>query len=96
LTGTFGVTTAGAEFGTRMKKAGYDLIIIEGKSEIPLYLWINDGKAKLKSAAHIWGKDAIETVDLIREDLKESKITIASIGPAGEKSSNCMYCCRFT
>jgi len=85
LTGTFGVTTAGAEFGTRMKKAGYDLVIIEGKSEIPLYLWINDGKAELKSAAHIWGKDAIETVDLIKEDLKESKISIASIGPAGEK-----------
>jgi len=85
LTGTFGVTTAGAEFGTRMKKAGYDLIIIEGKSEIPLYLWINDGKAELKSATHIWGKDAIRTVDLIKEDLKESKISIASIGPAGEK-----------
>lgn len=85
LTGTFGVTTAGAKFGTRMKKAGYDLIIIEGKSEIPLYLWINDGKAKLKSATHIWGKDAIKTVDLIKKDLEELKISVASIGPAGEK-----------
>ena len=85
LTGTFGVTTAGAEFGTRMKKAGYDLIIIEGKSKIPLYLWINDGKAELKSAKRIWGKDAIETVDMIKKDLEELKISVASIGPAGEK-----------
>jgi len=60
-------------------------MIIEGKSEKPVYLWINDGKAELHSARNIWGKDAIETKTLIKEDWGESKISVACIGPAGEK-----------
>lgn len=85
LTNTFTVSAAGAGFGIKMKKAGYDLIIIEGKSDRPVYLWINDEKTELKSAENIWGKDTIETISLIKNDLKETQISVATIGPAGEK-----------
>jgi len=84
LTNTFGVTTAGAEWGSRFKKTGYDMIIIEGKSEEPLYIWINNGKVELKTAEHLWGKDSVETVRLIREELDNKNISVATIGPAGE------------
>ena len=85
LTGTFAVTAAGADFGHMLKKAGYDLIIVEGQSDKPVYLWINDNKIALKEADKIWGKDAVETKALIKDDLGESRISVASIGPAGEK-----------
>jgi len=85
LTGTFAVTTAGANFGHMLKKAGYDLIIVEGQSDKPVYLWINDDQIEIRKAEGIWGKDAVETKTLIKDDLGESKISVASIGPAGEK-----------
>lgn len=85
LTGTFAVSAAGAEWGVRLKRAGYDLLIIEGKSEKPVYIWINDHQIKIKPAEHLWGKDAIETVGLIRKELGDSKVSVAAIGPAGEK-----------
>jgi len=85
LTHTFAVTTAGADFGNMLKKAGYDLIIIEGRSPQPVYLWINNRLSELRSAEGIWGKDAIETKTAIKDDLGESQISVISIGPAGEK-----------
>jgi len=84
LTNTFGVTTAGAEWGVRMKNAGYDMIIIEGKSPEPLYLYINNDQVELKSAKNYWGKDAIETVGLIKNEIGNEKISVATIGTAGE------------
>jgi aldehyde:ferredoxin oxidoreductase len=50
LTGTFAVTTAGANFGHMLKKAGYDLIIVEGQSDKPVYLWINDDQIEIRKA----------------------------------------------
>lgn len=85
LTETFAVTTAGAEWGTMLKRAGYDMVIIEGESENPVYLWINDEKVELRSAEGIWGRDATETKSLIAKELGESNISVACIGPAGEK-----------
>lgn len=85
LTGTFAVTAAGANFGHMLKKAGYDLIIVEGQSDKPVYLWINDDQIEIRKAEGLWGKDAVETKTLIKDDLGESKISVASIGPAGEK-----------
>ena len=85
LTGTFAVSTAGAEWGVRLKRAGYDLLIIEGRSEKPVYIWINNHQIKIKPAEHLWGKDAIETVGLIRKEIGDSEVSVAAIGPAGEK-----------
>lgn len=72
-------------FGILMKAAGYDGVIISGKSEKPVYLWIHDGKAELRRADHLWGKaDTHETEEFIQEELGNPKISVAAIGPAGE------------
>jgi aldehyde:ferredoxin oxidoreductase len=73
------------KFGDLMKAAGYDGVIITGKSEKPVYLWIHDDKAELRDAKHLWGKtDTHETEDAIQGELGSSKISVAAIGPCGE------------
>ncbi|MFH1193017.1 MAG: aldehyde ferredoxin oxidoreductase N-terminal domain-containing protein, partial [Candidatus Jorgensenbacteria bacterium] len=68
-----------------MKAAGYDGVIITGKSDKPVYLWIHDDKAELRDASHLWGKtDTHETEDVIKDELGNSKVSVAAIGPAGE------------
>jgi aldehyde:ferredoxin oxidoreductase len=71
-------------FGPELKHAGYDKIIIRGKSPTPVYLWIHDNKIELRDAGHLQGKSALETETLIREELKDTKIQVAAIGLAGE------------
>jgi len=72
-------------FGTVMKRAGYDAIIFYGKSEKPVYLWVDDDAVQVMDAKHLWGKSPRETEDAIRNELKDFYIRVASIGPAGEK-----------
>lgn len=67
------------------KLAGYDGIIVEGKADAPVYLWIKDGKAELRDASALWGLDSDQTQEAIRAELGDPKIKIACIGPAGEK-----------
>ncbi|MBN1320373.1 MAG: aldehyde ferredoxin oxidoreductase family protein [Thermoleophilia bacterium] len=67
------------------KLAGYDGIIVEGQSDAPVYLWINDGKAELRDASALWGLDSDQTQEAIRAELGDEKIKVACIGPAGEK-----------
>ncbi|MFC1873554.1 aldehyde ferredoxin oxidoreductase family protein [Chloroflexota bacterium] len=71
-------------FGPNLKFAGYDGIIITGKSAEPVYLWISDERVELRDATHLWGKDTHETEDLVKDDLNEPKASVAAIGPAGE------------
>ncbi len=85
LSGSFGESEAGGWFGPELKFAGFDAIIIKGRAEKPVYLWIHDGKAEIKDAAHLWGKPLGEVHDAIREELGDSKIRIAQTGPSGEK-----------
>jgi len=91
LTGGFGESESGGNWGPELKKTGYDALIIRGKSDNPIYLYINDGRVLIKDASHIWGKTTTETMDIIKEELKDEKIKIASIGPAGEKGV--LYAC---
>lgn len=84
-TGTFAVSAAGASWGHRLKKAGYDVLIIEGKSDKPVYLWINNDIVQIKSADHLWGIDSIESTKIIKTELAENDISAVTIGPAGEK-----------
>lgn len=84
LTGTIGASNSGGHFGPELKFAGYDGIIFEGKSEKPVYLYINDDFVELRSAEHLWGKEVPETTDLlINETTEDAKVSC--IGPAGEK-----------
>ena len=86
---TFGVGEAVAHgtFGSEMKRAGYDAIIITGKSEKPIYLWIDDDSVQLLEAAHLMGKSPSETEDAIKDELGDYYVRVASIGLAGEKLS---------
>lgn len=84
LTGAQGEAEAGGWWGPELKKAGFDAIIIRGSSSTPVYLYIKDGKIKIKDATHLWGKDTGTTQKIIKEELADDKIRIAQIGPAGE------------
>ncbi|MFC1950480.1 aldehyde ferredoxin oxidoreductase family protein [Chloroflexota bacterium] len=86
LTGTWGDANSGGDFGPYLKFAGYDGVFFTGASKKPVYLFIEDGKAELRDAAHLWGKDVDDTEDILNAELgKEARI--ASIGPSGEKLS---------
>ncbi|MEM1550945.1 MAG: aldehyde ferredoxin oxidoreductase family protein [Candidatus Bathyarchaeia archaeon] len=86
---TFGIGEAKSHgfFGAELKRAGYDAVIFEGKSEKPVYVWIDDDSVQIMDAKHLWGKSPQETEDVIREELGDYYIRVASIGPAGEKLS---------
>ncbi|WP_350309101.1 aldehyde ferredoxin oxidoreductase family protein [Ignisphaera cupida] len=91
LTNTIHDSHSGGKFGPELKFAGFDMVIVEGASEKPVYLWIYDGKAELRDAKHLWGKDTHSTTDMIREELapvvgsdEAREIKVACIGPAGE------------
>jgi len=84
LTGTIGASNSGGHFGPELKFAGYDGIIFEGKSEKPVYLYINNNEIALKSAEHLWGKTVFETTDMLVEET-DANARVACIGPAGEK-----------
>ncbi|MHA1323943.1 MAG: aldehyde ferredoxin oxidoreductase family protein [Candidatus Helarchaeota archaeon] len=83
-TGIWGEASSGGRFGHLMKKAGFDLIIFEGKAEKPCYLWVNDGSYELHDASHLWGKDTFETEALLLKET-EAKASVACIGPVGER-----------
>lgn len=85
VTGTFSDTAAGAAWGPSFKQAGYDVLIIQGKSEGPVYLHIVDDQVELKDATDLMGKDSYDTVDAIRAQHDDKKLSVACIGPAGEQ-----------
>jgi aldehyde:ferredoxin oxidoreductase len=74
----------GGFFAPELKYAGYDKVIIRGKSPNLVYLWINNDKVEIRDARHLQGKGAGETAELIRQELKEPKAHVAAIGLAGE------------
>ncbi len=84
LTGAVTCSNSGGMFPTEFKRSGYDAIIFTGKSKNPVYLWIDQGKAKLCPADHLWGKNTHQTTDLLLNET-HSKARVACIGPAGEK-----------
>jgi aldehyde:ferredoxin oxidoreductase len=87
VTGGWNDANSGGYFGRELKKAGYDAVFITGISEHPVYLWIKDGKAEIKDASHLWGKDTKETLSALIKETGDTKIRSSIIGPAGEKMS---------
>jgi len=85
LTGAFGRTEAGGYFGPEVKFAGFDAVVLTGRSPKPVYLYLNDGEVEIRDAAAIWGKDNWQTLESIREETGEKMVRVASIGPAGER-----------
>ncbi len=82
LTNLIGSSNTGGMWGAMLKRAGYDMVIIRGVSDSPVYLRINDSSVEILDAHHLWGKDTWETTDIFKSELPES--AVMAIGPAGE------------
>jgi len=88
LTGTIACSNSGGFFGAVMRRAGYLMIIIEGRSNKPVYLSIYDNNVEFHDASHLWGMTTDRTTDIILEEFGEKRARVACIGPAGENMSN--------
>ena len=83
LTGIFGESDVGGTWGANLKRAGFDGIIVTGKSVKPVYLWVHDGKWEIRDASHLWGKDTYEIDPILKGETHE-KAVVSTIGEAGE------------
>jgi len=84
LSGGIALSEVGEFWGAELKRGGFDAVIVEGKADKPVYLWINDGEASLRDAGHLWGKNTRETQQIIRSELNDDRVRVAMIGPGGE------------
>ena len=91
LTGGIACSNSGGKFGGELKMAGYDMLIIEGESERPVYLHIEDEKVEICDASEIWGKTVWETEDILAHKYADPLMRFAGIGQAGE--TLCRYAC---
>ena len=80
----FAFSMMGGFFGPELKRAGYDKLVVSGKSPTPVYLWIHNDKVELRDAKHLMGLGTLESAELIRQELEEQDAAVASIGLAGE------------
>ena len=85
LTGAIACSNSGGKFGAELKYAGYDLLIVEGSSEKPVYLLIEGDEISLQSAEKVWGKTVWETDEWIKKQHHNPMLKIATIGVAGER-----------
>jgi aldehyde:ferredoxin oxidoreductase len=86
LTNAIACSNSGGYFGAEMKFAGWDMIIFEGKSPKPVYLYVENDKAELRDASHLWGKTCWETEETIKASHQDPQIRVSSIGAAGENA----------
>jgi len=84
LTGSIGSGNAGGEWGAFLKFAGFDGIVIEGASDTPVYLALVDGKAEIRDAGELWGKNTMDTTRALMNSVRGKNTSVACIGPAGE------------
>jgi aldehyde:ferredoxin oxidoreductase len=86
LSGLWGECNVGGAFGAALKLAGYDAIVCTGKSEKPVFLWLDGDELELRDASHLWGLDAYQTNERLQKELKGGGglVRTMQIGPAGE------------
>lgn len=84
MTGLFGGSNIGGSWAVDCKRAGFDGVVVNGKADSPVYLWIHDGTVEIRDARPIWGKNANESAQWLKEQTTE-KATVAVIGMAGER-----------
>ena len=84
LTGAIACSNSGGYWGAELKFAGYDMVIFEGKSPKPVYLYVNDDVAELRDASHLWGTTVWHTEEQLKKDHQDPLLRISSIGGAGE------------
>jgi len=86
LTGIYGESDCGGSWGDQLKKAGFDGILVTGKSARPVYLWVKDGQVELRDASRFWGVDPYEVDPRLKADTDE-RAKVATVGPAAEKGA---------
>ena len=84
LTGSIGSANSGGDWGPFLKFAGYDIVIIEGSADRPVYLSIVDGEAEILDASDLWGKNVFDTCRILKKKVGGKNTSVACIGPAGE------------
>ncbi|MBN1260354.1 MAG: aldehyde ferredoxin oxidoreductase family protein [Anaerolineae bacterium] len=84
LTGGFGEADVGGFWGAELKRAGWDAVIVTGKADTPVYLWIKDDEIEIRDAAHVWGKSTLDVEAMLKEELDEKRLRVAQCGVAGE------------
>jgi aldehyde:ferredoxin oxidoreductase len=84
LTGAIACSNSGGYWGAELKMAGWDMIIFEGASAKPVYLYINDDDAELRDASHLWGQSVWKTEEVLKSSLQDPLVRVSSIGKAGE------------
>ncbi|MCO5387737.1 aldehyde ferredoxin oxidoreductase family protein [Desulfosporosinus sp.] len=87
LNGVIASSNSGGYWGAELKFAGYDMLVLEGKSDHPVYISIKDGQVEIKDAGKVWGKDVYETTDALKQEFGDDKAKVLAIGPAGENLS---------
>ena len=85
LTGFWGEATSGGRFPFRLKGSGWDGLLVTGKADKPVYLYLKEGKAEIRDATNLWGNDSYQTQKAIKDELKDESISVACIGSGGEK-----------
>jgi aldehyde:ferredoxin oxidoreductase len=85
LTGGYGEADVGGFFGAELRHAGYDALLVRGRSDSPVYLWVHDGETELRPADHLWGSKTLECQESVRAELGDKRVRLAMIGPGGEK-----------
>ena len=83
-THSLGNVGMGGSWAPELKFAGFDNIVVKGRAEKPVFLFVYDGDAEIRDASNVWGRGTFDTERLIREELDDDDVQVASIGPAGE------------
>ena len=84
LTGIYGDANSGGHFAQKFKQAGFDAVVVQGRTEKPVYLSLNNGQAQIRDAKSVWGHGTEETETILREEVGDQTMQVASIGQAGE------------
>jgi aldehyde:ferredoxin oxidoreductase len=84
LTNGYGESEAAGFWGPELKMAGFEAIVVNGRSSEPVYLWIHEGQAEIRQATHLWGQETAKVQETIRAELGDEKIRVLQIGIAGE------------
>ncbi|MEM4450622.1 MAG: aldehyde ferredoxin oxidoreductase family protein [Nitrososphaerota archaeon] len=84
LTGIYMRSTGGGYFGNELKASGFDAVVVQGKAERPIYLWISEDRVEFRDASVLWGMNTIAAAEFIRQETDE-QARVITIGPAGER-----------
>lgn len=84
LTGGFGEAEAGGHWGSELKRAGWDAIVVHGAAETPVWVWINEGEVEIRDGSELWGKITGDVEEAIQAELGDKRVRVTQCGPAGE------------